>query len=106
MTSVFEAILVLEVAVGTIYFTFFMSYFSLHAGGLPVNKGERNLLLFTMIYIMSVITILCIFLYLSYIPGNENYILGTTKLGLFIGAFWFTMFLVFIQATMIYKKLS
>lgn len=105
MTSIFETILILEAAIGAIYFTFFLNYVSQHYRGQVIPTSESKLLFITMLYIFSFITILCIFLYFTYIPEYENFILDLKIIGAFIAALWFTMILIFLQGIAIYKKL-
>lgn len=106
MSSLVETLIISEATIGTIYCSFFLLYMTLHSEKEYIPKPERSLLIFTMFYIVIVISALSELLFLENINKDAEFLTNPILIALLIGAFWFTMLLLLIQVIIVYNRIS
>lgn len=107
MTSVYETLFASEVTVATIYFVLFTLYETLKERRGYISRYELDLMVFTMGFMMVSLGALGTMLFMQcyYSDSLSNMYTSQILLGIFISIVWFSMFLVFLQAFLIYKRL-
>ena len=104
--SFYESLLDIEITIGAIYFAFLMAYTSFQSEGQFIPKNEKSLLLFTMTYIISAISIYCLIFFVTAQSEYDINLETPIPMGIALLGIWLTIALIFLQARMVIKRLN
>jgi small neutral amino acid transporter SnatA (MarC family) len=106
-SSAYDTLFVAQVTVATIYFVFFTLYEALKEQGKLIKEEELNLMAFNMGYMIVALGALGTILFMQNNSSSIQSDPYTSQilLGISIFIVWFSMFLIFLQALPIYRRL-
>ena len=105
MTSIYETLFQSEVTIVSIFFIFFVLYDALRERKEHIKGRELALLMFNMIFMVLTLCGIGIMLLLENNSEPNSLVESTEMLAFFVALVCFSMFLVLIQASLIYNRL-
>jgi hypothetical protein len=106
-TSVYDTLFASEVTVATIYFVLFTLYETLKERRGYISRYELDLMIFSMGFMMVSLGAMgtVLFIQSCYPEILSGIYVSHVLVGILISLVWFSMFFVFLQAFLIYKRL-